>query len=73
MRNDEKKANNVSIIVSAIIIAIAILLIELLGSCLLKNIELPKIIMYLLRPIMYVITIAFTQYVIQKVSIKMKK
>lgn len=73
MGNNEKKANNISIIVSAIIIAIAILLIEMLGSFLLKNIELPKIIMYLLRPIMYVITIAFTQFVIQKVSIKMKK
>lgn len=72
MKNNEKETNNINIIVSAIIIAIAILLIEMLGSCLLKNIELPKIVMYLLKPIMYVITIAFAQFVIQKVSAKSK-
>ena len=73
MINNDNKINNTSIIISAVIIAIVILLIEALGSFILKNIELPKIVMYLLRPIMYVITIAFTQFVIQKVSGKFKK
>ncbi len=72
MKNNEKEVSNINIIVSAVIIAMAILLIETLGSLLLKNIELPKAISYLLRPIMYVITIAFTQFVIQKVSAKSK-
>lgn len=72
MENKEKRTNNVSIIVSAVIIAIAVLLIEMLGNFLFKNIELPKIVSYLLRPIMYVITIAFTQFVIQKISAKSK-
>ena len=68
MKNNEKEVSNINIIASAVIIAIAILLIETLGSLILKNIELPKMVSYLLRPIMYVITIAFTQFVIQKVS-----
>ena len=69
-KNNEKETNNINIFVSAVIIAIAILLIETLGSLILKNIELPKMVSYLLRPIMYVITIAFTQFIIQKVSAK---
>jgi len=73
MKNNEKKINNISIIISAVIIAIAALLIEMLGSVLLKNIELPKVVTYLMRPIMYIITIAFAQVVIQKVSEKIKK
>lgn len=72
MENKEKRTNNVSIIVSAVIIAIAVLLIEMLGSFLFENIEVPKIVVYLMRPIMYVITIAFTQFVIQKISTKLK-
>ena len=72
MKNNEKEVNNINIIVSAVIIAIAILLIETLGGFVLKSIELPKVVSYLLRPIMYVITIAFTQFVIQKVSAKSK-
>lgn len=72
MRNNGKETNNVSIIVSAVIIAIAVLLIEMLGSFLFENIEVPKIVVYLMRPIMYVITIAFTQFVIQKISTKLK-
>lgn len=72
MKNKEKEVSNINIIASAVIIAIAILLIETLGSFILKNIELPKVISYLLRPVMYVITIAFTQFVIQKVSAKSK-
>jgi len=72
MKNNEKEVSNINIFVSAVIIAIAILLIETLGSLILKNIELPKMVSYLLRPIMYVITIAFTQFVIQKVSTKSK-
>ena len=72
MKNNEKETNNINIFVSAVIIAIAILLIETLGSLILKSIELPKIVSYVLRPIMYVITIAFTQFVIQKVSAKLK-
>lgn len=72
MKNNEKEVSNINIIASAVIIAIAILLIETLGSLILKNIELPKMVSYLLRPIMYVITIAFTQFVIQKVSAKSK-
>lgn len=71
-KNNEKEINNINIFVSAVIIAIAILLIETLGSLILRNIELPKMVSYLLRPIMYVITIAFTQFVIQKVSAKSK-
>lgn len=73
MRNNEKRANNVSIVVSAIIIAIAILSIEMLGNYLFKNIELSKMVAYLLRIIMYVITIAFTQVIIQKVSNKFER
>lgn len=72
MRNNGKETNNVSIIVSAVIIAIAVLLIEMLESFLFENIEVPKIVVYLMRPIMYVITIAFTQFVIQKISTKLK-
>jgi len=72
MKNNEKEVSNINIFVSAVIIAIAILLIETLGSLILKNIELPKMVSYLLRSIMYVITIAFTQFVIQKVSAKSK-
>lgn len=72
MKNNEKEVSNINIIASAVIIAIAILLIETLGSFILKNIELPKVISYLLKPVMYVITIAFTQFVIQKVSAKSK-
>ena len=72
MKNNEKETTNINIFVSAVIIASAILLIETLGSLILKNIELPKMVSYLLRPIMYVITIAFTQFVIQKVSAKSK-
>jgi len=72
MKNNEKEVSNINIFDSAVIIAIAILLIETLGSLILKNIELPKMVSYLLRPIMYVITIAFTQFVIQKVSTKSK-
>ena len=72
MKNNEKEVSNINIIASAVIIAIVILLIETLGSLILKNIELPKMVSYLLRPIMYVITIAFTQFVIQKVSAKSK-
>lgn len=72
MKNNEKEVSNINIIASAVIIAIAILLIETLGSLILKNIELPKMVSYLLRPIMYVITIAFTQFVIQKVSARSK-
>ena len=72
MRNNEKRANNVSIVVSAIIISITILLIEMLGNYLFKNIEFSKTVAYLLRALMYVITIAFTQFVIQKVSNKNK-
>lgn len=72
MENKEIRTNNVSIIVSAVIIAIAVLLIEMLGSFLFENIEVPKIVVYLMRPIMYVITIAFTQFVIQKISTKLK-
>lgn len=72
MKNNEKEVSNINIIASAVIIAIAILLIETLGSLILKNIELPKMVSYLLRPIMYVITIAFIQFVIQKVSAKFK-
>lgn len=71
-KNNEKEINNINIFVSAVIIAIAILLIGTLGSLILRNIELPKMVSYLLRPIMYVITIAFTQFVIQKVSAKSK-
>jgi len=66
-----KKTNNISIIISAVIIAIAVLLIEMLGSLLLKNIELPKVITYLIRAIMYIITITFAQVIIQKVSEKL--
>jgi len=73
MRDKKNKSNSISIIVSAIIIAVAILLIEMIGNFLFKNIELPKIITYIIRPIMYVITIAFTQFIIQKVSAKIKK
>lgn len=73
MRDNKNKSNSISIIVSAIIIAVAILLIEMIGSFLFKNIELPKIITYIIRPIMYVITIAFTQFIIQKVSAKFNK
>lgn len=71
-KNSDKETNNINIFVSAVIIAIAVLLIEMLGSFLFKDIELPKVISYLLRPVMYVITIAFTQFVIQKVSAKLK-
>ena len=73
MRDKKNKSNSISIIVSAIIIAVAILLIEMIGNFLFKNIELPKIITYIIRPIMYVITIAFTQFIIQKISAKIKK
>lgn len=72
MGNNDNKKNDTSIIISAVIIAIAVLLIEMLVNMLFKNIELPKMVSYLLRPIMYVITIAFTQFVIQKVSAKLK-
>ena len=72
MTNNENKTNNISIMVSAIVIAIAIFLIEMLGSFLFKNIELPKVITYIIRPIMYVITIVFTQLLIQRVSAKSK-
>lgn len=72
MRNNDNKTNNISIIISAVIIAIAVLLIEMLGNMLFKNIELPKTVMYLLRLIMYVITIAFTQFIIQKLSARSK-
>ena len=73
MRDKKNKSNSISIIVSASIIAVAILLIEMIGNFLFKNIELPKIITYIIRPIMYVITIAFTQFIIQKVSAKFNK
>lgn len=73
MRDNKNNINNTSIIISAIIIAIAIFLIEMLADFLLKNIELPKIITYIIRPIMYVITIVLTQLIIQKVSAKSKK
>ena len=73
MRDKKNKSNSISIIVSATIIAVAILLIEMIGNFLFKNIELPKIITYIIRPIMYVITIAFTQFIIQKVSAKFNK
>lgn len=73
MRDNKKNFNSISIIVSAIIIAFAILLIEMIGSFLFKNIEIPKIITYIIRAIMYVITIAFTQFIIQKVSAKFNK
>lgn len=72
MKNNENKTNIISIIISSVIIAIAVFLIAMLESLLFKNIKLPKIVVYLLRPIMYVITIAFTQFVIQKVSAKLK-
>ena len=72
MKNNEKKINNISIIISAVIIAIVALLIEMLGSILLKNIELPKIITYLLRPAMYIVTIIFAQFLTQKISAKLR-
>ena len=72
MKNNEKKINNISIIISAVIIAIAALFIEMLGCILLKNIELPKIITYLLRPVMYIVTIIFAQLLTQKISAKLK-
>lgn len=71
-KNNDKETNNINIFVSAVIIAIAVLLIEMLGSFLFKNIELPNVVKYLMRSIMYVITIAFTQFVIQKVSARSK-
>ena len=68
MKNNEKK----TIFISAVIIAVFILLIEMLGSFLLKNIELPKIVTYLMRVIMYIITITFAQVITQKISTKLK-
>ena len=73
MKNNEKKTNNISIIISPVFIAIAVLLIEMIGNLVFENIELPKVVTYLMRPIMYIITIAFAQVVIQKVSEKIKK
>jgi len=73
MKNNEKKTNNISIIISPVFIAIAVLLIEMIGNLVFENIELPKVVIYLMRPIMYIITIAFAQVVIQKVSEKIKK
>lgn len=73
MKNNEKETTNINIFVSAVIIASAILLIETLGSLILKNIELPKVANYLLKPLMYVATIAFSQFIIKKISAKTKK
>ena len=70
---DDKKVNNISIIISGIIIAIVVLLIGMLIDIIEASIILPEIVIFLMRPLMYAITIIFTQILIEKVNIKLKK
>ena len=65
---DDKKVNNISIIISGIIIAIVVLLVGMLIDFLEINIILPESVIFLIRPVMYVITIIFTQVLIEKVK-----
>lgn len=70
---DDKKVNNISIIISGIIIAIVVLLIGMLIDIIETSIILPEIVIFLMRPLMYAITIIFTQILIEKVNRKLKK
>lgn len=65
---DDKKVNNISIIISGIIIAIVVLLVGMLIDFVEINIILPRIVRFLIRPVMYAITIIFTQVLIEKVN-----
>lgn len=65
---DDKKVNNISIIISGIIIASVVLLVGMLIDFLEINIILPESVIFLIRPVMYVITIIFTQVLIEKVN-----
>ena len=68
MKNNEKK----SIFISAVIIAIVILLVESIAGWILKDVEIPKLISYIIRAIMYIVTIMFAQFLTQKISAKLK-
>jgi len=73
MKNaQDKKVNNISIIISGIIIAIVILLVGMLIDFIETNIILPEVVIFLIRPVIYVITIIFTQLLIEKVKKIMK-
>ena len=65
---DDKKVNNISIIISGIIIAIVIFLVGMLIDFLEINIILPKSVIFFMRPVIYAITIIFTQVLIEKVN-----
>lgn len=69
--SEDKKANNISIIISGFIIAIVVLLVGMLIDLIEINIVLPPIVMFLMRPVMYAITIIFTQVLIEKVNKKL--
>lgn len=70
--NEDKKMNNTSIIISGIIIAIVVLLVGMLIDVIETNIILPEIVIFLMRPVMYAITIIFTQVLIEKVKNTLK-
>ena len=73
MKNaQDKKVNNISIIISGIIIAIVILLVGILIDFIETDIILPEVVIFLIRPVIYVITIIFTQLLIEKVKKIMK-
>lgn len=67
MKSNEKK----SIFISAVIIAIVILLVESIAGLILKDLEIPKLLSYILRAIMYIVTIMFAQFLTQKISAKL--
>lgn len=67
----DKKVKNSSIIISGIILAIIIFLIGMLIDFLEINTKLPQIVVFLMRPVMYAITIIFTQILIEKINNKL--
>ena len=70
--SEDKKVNNISIVISGIIIASVVLLVGMLIDFIEINIILPEIVIFLMRPLMYAITIIFTQILIEKVNKRLK-
>lgn len=74
MNNEEdKKINFLALIISGIIIAIVVFFMEMLIDYIGINLKLPNLIIFLMRPVMYAITIISAQILVEKVKQKIKK
>ena len=67
-KKDNNKSNNMTLFKAGIIIAITVVIVETVSDILFNNITFHPAIRYILRMIMYFVTILFARFIANKIS-----